>query len=479
MPSKFTAFDVTVGNCFLLELDRQNHDASPFRALVDTGNHATQAARFLETYLGLNGGGPKPILDVVTVTHTDADHLNGLSGVLALDVTIPELWLPYLTAKATYMAFKDPVAVAEVAGDLVERVGEAAIVEALQRLTAEEGEGDRSDDSQQSESNAYVRVGSALVRELSGELRDASEKLDRIYLREDIEPVDVGTLVGQLRLAAGASQSWHMRTQEEIDRRFRPPYFWPQMLWFPRSMPMSEAVKWLLENDRPWTVGFARGVMMAALCSKAHQVKEAVIQACQKRNDMTVRFFEYADRIVPPQPPMQPPLPVGVINATEIRHIPAGIDPSTVLALITADNATNHTSLVLYAQETERYPAVLLSADSDFAFADKSPYLTWTTSMLITAPHHGSPKNGGLAQLYQVEQKGNLKLSSIWVRSDKRQKKTSTCPAPWWRVELNPSIRVDKYCTCCAGSSKTNTNHVMLTVNSSGLWASTHQPCSC
>ena len=501
MSSKFTAFDVSVGNCFLLELERSGPGTEPFRVLVDTGNNKTQVPKFLSQHFGIVGGQAKganqPVVDVVTLTHTDADHIRGLNAVLQMPLTVRELWLPYLIAKNSYMMFRSPTIAANQIMNVINTVPPGEIAQATRKLTSQglissefrphQNEPDE-DENPDMPYAPLLALGTALVHEFAQQLRLAElpvvEELD--------EEIHIEAIGDQFRQAEQTEDQWVEIVQAEIDRRWREERTYLNwLLWHD----FSPHLRYFFENSRRLemfaqheSAELGRIAMLAALLKAGETVKNATISAYNNQNGLYIRWFEYVDELVQPSEPQNSTFPIGVINARVKHVISPGIDPAHILALIPLDpsdikadtSETNRTSLVLYAPETSRYPAVLLSADSDFTFTQAGPALTWTPAMLITAPHHGSDANGGLAGLYSRAYQQTNKLTSTWVRSDKQQMdQPPERPAQWYK-DLDHSLGVKRYCTCCAGKPKSQAqpNHVMLNAKHR-LWTSQSPVCTC
>jgi len=84
MTSRFIALPVGQGDAFYLQRD-------DFHILVDGGRSKRNLSGLLTTHIEPL----PPQLDVVVCTHNDADHANGLLGLLKeLPVSIREVWLP-------------------------------------------------------------------------------------------------------------------------------------------------------------------------------------------------------------------------------------------------------------------------------------------------------------------------------------------------------------------------------------------------
>jgi len=75
---KFTALPVSEGDCFLLSSDST--------ILVDTGKDTFECSKFVNE--------KTKVLDLVIITHYDADHVNGILELIKSNITIKEIWLP-------------------------------------------------------------------------------------------------------------------------------------------------------------------------------------------------------------------------------------------------------------------------------------------------------------------------------------------------------------------------------------------------
>jgi hypothetical protein len=92
---KFTALPVTVGDSFLFQMDG-------ITVLVDGGQNKNHIVKLLLSKL------PDKHIDILICTHYDADHYNGVMGIIKSNqFTIKEVWLPEIIGNIGYTLKKD------------------------------------------------------------------------------------------------------------------------------------------------------------------------------------------------------------------------------------------------------------------------------------------------------------------------------------------------------------------------------------
>ena len=103
----FTALPVTVGDAFLLR--------SPLGTiLVDAGKNRKHILQLLE-----KEGLPKNHINLLVCTHYDADHIQGLLGILESNkFTFDEIWLPEVLGSLSYTISEDLWAILKALRDL-------------------------------------------------------------------------------------------------------------------------------------------------------------------------------------------------------------------------------------------------------------------------------------------------------------------------------------------------------------------------
>ena len=83
MTASFVALPVGQGDAFLYQCLGK-------KVLVDGGRSTSKIVKLLKQYASV------PDLDIVVCTHNDADHAQGILGVLKSDIRCKEVWLPAL-----------------------------------------------------------------------------------------------------------------------------------------------------------------------------------------------------------------------------------------------------------------------------------------------------------------------------------------------------------------------------------------------
>jgi len=348
MGSRFIALPVGQGDAFYLK--REN-----LHLLVDGG----RAKRALPGLLKAHAAPSR--LDVVICTHNDADHANGLIGLLEdQPVPIHEVWLPGTWA----WRFEDLVAhpyefVQELAHDIYD-VGEE--VETLEQYYEQYWERLRSS------------IETSEIARIPDQDADTGEWLMDIFDRQDIFP-------------------W--RSWREHWYLFKPPYPIFRMLHYP----------------------ICRRLWLECL-NAAHRIKsiaEAALNAGAR-----IRLFEFVQ-----SPDMAAGGYQGQLEPINSREVwPRRVNTHRVnisallyLALTTA----NRESLVFYAPEqaNNNCPSVLFTADSDLA-CKLTHVQKPIKNIIVTAPHHGSEAN---RSAYTEVTNWIEADKVIWVRSDSRSKK--------------------------------------------------------
>jgi len=93
---RFTALPVNVGDAFLLR-------SSYGTTLVDGGQNRKHILTLLKQEAPINNH-----INLLVCTHYDADHVNGIRGVLESgDYTFDEIWLPEILGSLAYTISED------------------------------------------------------------------------------------------------------------------------------------------------------------------------------------------------------------------------------------------------------------------------------------------------------------------------------------------------------------------------------------
>lgn len=343
MPASFVALPVGQGDAFLVS----NTD---FFALIDGGRSRPTLPAMLRKYLRGRA------LDVVACTHNDADHAEGLIGLLASrENAVGEVWLPgqWTTRLADLLA-----------------APEAFMVEAMRGIDALD-----EDWHQDSLAGLADRYGDAEAVSSEGPL--IAEVVD--------EAVEAGA--GRPSRLLRHYASWPTIFSHHFHRI--------QSRLFCEAMEAAERIRQLAY------LAWLRAV--------------------------AVRWYDAA---TPPVGTTTGPL--APVNAKEIARVPP-YKPDALLFL--ALSVSNKRSVCFEFRSTPQNPAVLFTADSDLNFA--AP-ITWSQSMIVTAPHHGSEANA--VAYNRAGRESPFAQSIVWVRSDGRFR--SRPGATFLR-------QAQRYCTRC------------------------------
>lgn len=175
---------------------------------------------------------------------------------------------------------------------------------------------------------------------------------------------------------------------------------------------------------------------MSALTA-ANRIRNIALEAlCKKKN---IRWFKY--HISKPKGGDKNNLEP--INSRECPPFKvSGISRLGCLAL----TVTNQYSLAFYAPETEEYPSVMFTADTDLKNIELLENIPTenipTRDMIVTAPHHGSRDN---SNVYDLINNWYNPQKIHWVRSDSINRERPCCKY----------LQQDhRYCTICRGSAE-------------------------
>lgn len=108
---RFTALPVKIGDAFLLEDEN-------FKVLVDGGSSKSYIITLLNEHFKKNNIKSKHI-DVLICTHYDADHINGILGVINSSYTFKEIWLPKLFGDIAYTMSKNMEKLIDIFNDTI------------------------------------------------------------------------------------------------------------------------------------------------------------------------------------------------------------------------------------------------------------------------------------------------------------------------------------------------------------------------
>lgn len=355
MSSRFVALPVGQGDAFYLQRDE-------VKILVDGGRGKRSLANLLMTHV-------RPLrrplrLDIVVCTHNDADHANGIIGLLEDQrIHVDEVWLPGTWSYRFADLVQKPLEFfEELFGELEQLIWDKELEQLRwDKLTLE----DFYHQVEQVELQRLPRGKNEVIEE------DASywfvEKL------EDAELLEVG---------------------DENTLWFLPWFYRRVYWWFDLSLHRFSS-RLLIE-----CINAAERIIKI--------VKAAVNAGCR------IRLFEFNNAYNPSGGRLGILEPVNAIEC-----FPRTNKNINVLRWLSLTQA-NRESLVFYAPERDgKVPPVLFTADSDLAFG-LSKVRRPTMSPIVTAPHHGSDAN---AKAYkEVNAWLGTDLIPIWVRSDMRSR---------------------------------------------------------
>src|SRR5208282_4920283 len=91
-----------------------------------------------------------------------------------------------------------------------------------------------------------------------------------------------------------------------------------------------------------------------------------------------------------------------------------------------------------FTHQSEEYPNIVFTADSDLSFSQPIP---WMNGMIMTAPHHGSEANASAYS--RLKNETSYRIHVNLVRSDGR---FASRPGPSFLAAHG-----SKYCTLCRG----------------------------
>jgi hypothetical protein len=313
---RFTAIPVGQGDAFYLE--RENCSI-----LVD-GGRSTVGLR-----QKLNDLAARP-LDIIVCTHNDADHVDGIIGLLRQERACKEIWLP---------------------GKWIEVIGHACNSSLFDKLLAE-------------------------IREIP--VKHVLEKIET--LRDGVSILFEPTAFFPQEGAQSFEQNANERSQPPTDRPnpldyhiFRRELLYHSMYSRKDRLNAIRSTPALTEEQ-------------AALFSELIEAMDRIMMVAllAMRHRIPIRWFEY-DTTQPGGGIENVLVP---LNAREVRfHKPRANSVMDVIEL----TVVNKESLVLWAPPSEDMPGVFFSADSQLTDIDLSGIAL--NNAICTAPHHGSSDN--------------------------------------------------------------------------------------
>ena len=345
--ARFIALPVGQGDAFFLETDKGS-------VLVDGGRAIDGFATLFREHTGRDD------VDILVVTHNDADHANGVLGFLKAGFRCREIWLPGRWAEVLPHVLRPWEEVVYILIPQVER----AIAELGERLE--------------------VLPGETLLERYAETLEN--QRFENVDERERGEELEFGEsgwpplLISQLEQAAEEEDFWG--------------FLWP---------PFSPPRLWLGSHLELYRYYQQRLFVEAIVAAK--RIRQIAIEAFHR--GIPVRWFEFD--------PMNSGgglawlQPLNSRQVVRVRRIPA-----ETLFHIIALTVYNRESLVFWVLPPYAGPGVLFTADSDLG----SVCLPSLDGAIVTAPHHGSEAN---KRVYKIIPEHTTNVT--WVRSDGRFRK--------------------------------------------------------
>ena len=211
---------------------------------------------------------------------------------------------------------------------------------------------------------------------------------------------------------------------------------------------------WFDVHGVPW---FPHPLFLEAL-GAARNIRK-IVKACCHRG-VPIRWFEYnrkskgggrKDLLEP-------------LNAVEVAR--SSFSPLPALEFLALTTA-NRESLTFCSPQSDDFPGVIFTADSNLGFQQPIP---WQPGMIVTAPHHGAEANK--AAYARPDREDCERSNLIWVRSDGNYK---TRPCPDYL-----SLR-QRYCTICRRVSPLKPKQRVEFTAKGGIWSQVTgvRPCEC
>ncbi len=345
---RFIAIPVGQGDAFYVEREG-------FSMLIDGGRSRTAFPSMFQEVTKRDG------VNVVVCTHNDADHANGILGLLEAGLKCGEVWLPGRWLSALPDLLRPFVEVFVELADNVAETGSWSNMENLQSSVAPiEAYAERM----------YPPVAEAPGTEDGLSVAENGWPESYLQMLERAEPWG---------LLPHWPESWD-------------PVGWRCLWWHGYYRWLGPAGIRLL-----WSAIEAAGQIRAIATAAFHR-------------GIPVRWFEF-DTATPSGgvPALQ------AINAHPVARVRPRV--GSLLAWL-ALTVSNKESLVFWSPPIERHPGVLFTADSDLKDIRLPTHLN---RAIATAPHHGSKANANAYKAVETTAQDGFP-SITWVRSDGRDR---------------------------------------------------------
>lgn len=354
MAGAFTAIPVGQGDAFLLER------AAGTRILIDGGR---ARLGFSETFRSFVS--PLTGLQVAVCTHADADHAEGIVGLLENGTAhVQDVWLP---------------------GRWTDRLADLCL---------------KPEDFLHELFN-QIRRDPHDILETTGSLTDAAHaKVPASNPTDDPKTAGLGDSVS-LEQLTDALEQLPTSIVDVLDGVAHSPWLWP---W-----------PWLLNG--PFDTDAQSRIWVEAV-QTAERIR-SVARAAHHRG-ARIRWFDFDEFTQAGQPSGGEPF-LRPLNSVELttHFVARKLGALDFLRLSVA----NQESLVFLAEEAETDSAVLFSADSDLACLQAGA-IPASRTVAVTAPHHGSDANSAAYDRVDAALPG---AGVVWVRSDGNYRKRP-CP---------------------------------------------------
>lgn len=373
----------------------------------------------------------RTFVDVLIVTHNDADHANGIAGFLKSSLEAAEIWLPgrFLQVLPYLLSPWETVV-----DELVARVSVMHADQLMVPVAHEPSSRPSSDPSYRSQllgiEHRRQESPQSIVQRYAEAIAPTIQEQEFGETAAQHSPSRVGRAREPSELVVDDG-GWPLEVLASLEAcaEFEVGLGW-EFVSHRRDWQLIDA----LFQD-PYRREFARGIVVAA-----HRIREIALAAYER--GIIVRWFEHAPHAPGGGLPWLQPL--SAREVARVRRAP----PEKLLEYL-ALTVFNRQSLVFWAPPLGEHGGVLFTSDSDLDGIRLPEVLQ---GAIVTAPHHGSQHN---AQAY-----ARVNQAVWWVRSDARVRSR-----PCSQYLVAPGQRI---CTVCRGSLTPKQSVILWAVG--GYW---------
>jgi hypothetical protein len=342
--SRFIAVPVAQGDAFYLE-----HD--DWSVLVDGGRNQSAFPAVFQAATKADG------VSVAVCTHNDADHANGIIGLLQAGFRCGEVWLPGRWLAALPNVLKP-------------------FVDLLIELAADVAQVDASSNTAKQQSG--LSPIEALGEDLHEHLDEGPMGNESLSIGEDGWPEPYVSMLER-------AEPWEVA-----------PWVW---LW------ASDDLRFFPYRHYQRLDSAGMQLLWSAI-DAASRIRAIALEAFHR--GIPVQWFEFGAT-----KPLDGVATLRPLNARVVARVRPRVRPLLASLALTVSNKE---SLVFWSPPTDHYQGVLFTADSDLSGVDLSLQLS---GAIATAPHHGSEANAKAYTAIATAMKGSSS-SITWVRSDGR-----------------------------------------------------------